>query len=66
MEKALYENQILIASEIANNYEIEKNVRRYSATSKLICPDAECPFPILKYCHGNIKRPYFAHKHKCN
>ena len=66
MERALYQNQIFIASEVASNYEMEKKFRRYSRASKLICPDSDCQSPILKYCHGEVKQAHFSHKNDCN
>lgn len=61
MENAVWKNETLIASEIAKDYKKEKDVRKASGRKELLCPDPECRNKILKYCHGEIKSPYFAH-----
>ena len=66
METALWNSKIIIASEIAKNYEKEKAVRIASGKKELFCPDNECENKILKYCHGEKKAPYFAHISNCN
>ena len=42
--------------------DIEKKIREASYRGELRCPDPECRNPILKYCHGEIREPYFAHR----
>lgn len=62
MEKAILDGQIIYASDVKENYEYEKYIRECSSCGKLKCPDKNCSLPTLKYCHGNKKEPYFAHK----
>lgn len=62
MEKAIWQGKTICASDIKDKWEYEKNIRLASANRELMCPDIGCHSPILKYCHGNLKRPYFAHK----
>ena len=62
MENALWEGKRLVACEVAENYEIEKEIRMASYRGELRCPDKGCLSPILKYCHGEIRAPYFAHR----
>ncbi len=64
MEKAFLNGNIIYASDVKENYKYEKHIREYSSKGMLKCPDKYCSFPTLKYCHGNKKEPYFAHK--CN
>ncbi|MEE1219733.1 MAG: hypothetical protein U0L20_07415 [Ruminococcus sp.] len=66
MEIAVWKEQLIYASKIKESYDLEKAIREASTKDELRCFDKECDSPIIKYCHGNIKRPYFAHKHKCN
>lgn len=61
MENALRNGQLLIASEIAKNYPLEKEIRKASGHKELYCPDPECQNPILRYCHGEKKDAFFAH-----
>jgi len=62
MENALWKKYRLVACEVAEDYETEKKVRMASYRGELRCPDEECLSPILKYCHGEIRAPYFAHR----
>ena len=62
MENALWKGINLVACEVAVNYEREKEVRKASYGGELCCPDEGCLSPVLKYCHGEIKEPYFAHR----
>jgi len=62
MENAIWNGEPIHASEIAKNYFVEKEIRKASARGELLCPDYDCQSPILKYCHGEIKEPYFAHR----
>ena len=66
MEKAIWKGKIIYASDIKDEYEFENVIRLASANGELQCPDGNCDSPTLKYCHGNKKRPYFAHKHTSN
>jgi len=61
MEKAIRNGKIYTAFEIAEDYEIEKAVRIDSANHRLRCPDPDCENPFVKYCHGEVKEPFFAH-----
>ena len=61
MENAVWNGIRLVASEVAYDYNYEKQVRLASSSGLLRCPDVGCEHPIVKYCHGNIKEPYFAH-----
>lgn len=61
MENAQWSGRLLIASEIAKDYPLEKEIRRASGHKELCCPDPECQNPILRYCHGEKKDAFFAH-----
>lgn len=61
MENALWNGQLLIATDIAKDYLLEKEIRKASGRKELYCPDPECQHPILRYCHGEIKDAFFAH-----
>lgn len=61
MENALWNGQLLIATDIAKDYLLEKEIRKASGRKELHCPDPECQHPILRYCHGEIKDAFFAH-----
>lgn len=61
MENALWNEKLLMASDIATNYQLEKKVRIASGHKELRCPDSECKDPILRYCHGEKKDAFFAH-----
>lgn len=61
MEHALWKGQMLTAADVGASYSSEKEVRKASGHKELQCPDEECTARILKYCHGEIKSPYFAH-----
>lgn len=61
MENALWNGQLLIASDIMNDYRLEKEIRKASGRKELRCPDPDCQHPILRYCHGDIKEAFFAH-----
>lgn len=62
MENALWEGRRLAACEVAEDYETEKQIRMASYRGELRCPDEGCCSPILRYCHGEIREPYFAHR----
>jgi len=61
MENALWNGKLYHATEIANNYSLEKEIRKASGRKELYCPDPECDHKILRYCHGEIKEAFFAH-----
>ena len=60
MEYALWNNIRISASEISN-YEEEKKLRLSSKNRELKCCDPDCQSDFVKYCHGDVKEPYFAH-----
>lgn len=66
MKKALWNGNVIWANEISKNHLVEEQIRRASSNSKLLCTDPECDSPTLRYCHGDKKAPYFAHKKICN
>ena len=59
MEYALWNNQELIASDVGRNYSLEKQIRLVSKKQELQCPECKT---VLRYCHGDKKVPYFAHR----
>lgn len=63
MEKAIWKGETIYASNVKDNYKFENVIRLASTNGELQCPDGCCDSPTLKYCHGNKKKPYFAHKH---
>ena len=65
MENALWNGKSYTATEIADSYELEKSIRKASGRKELRCPDADCPSPVLRYCHGEIKSAFFAHLDNC-
>ena len=65
MEKALWKGQLYTAADISESYELEKTIRKASGRKELRCPDTDCPSPILRYCHGEIKTAFFAHLDNC-
>ena len=65
MENAIWNDKVVIASDISKNYEQEKEIRIASGRKELRCPDPSCKNPLLKYCHGEIKNAYFAHLDNC-
>lgn len=65
MENAIWNGQVYTATEIAESYELEKNIRKASGRKELRCLDPECPSPVLRYCHGEIKCAFFAHLDNC-
>lgn len=66
MENAMWKGRVYTATEVSQSYELEKAIRKASGRRELECTDPDCPNPILKYCHGEIKNPYFAHLNNCN
>lgn len=60
MEYAIWKGIRLSAHEVSKSVEKDTEVRLVSS-KELFCPDPECKNPILRYCNGEIKRPYFAH-----
>jgi hypothetical protein len=66
MENARWKGRVYTATEVSQSYELEKEIRKASGRRELECTDPDCPNPILKYCHGEIKNPYFAHLNNCN
>ena len=66
MEKAIFNGNPYIAIDVANSFEAEERIRIASGRKELRCPDADCKNPILKYCHGKKKVPYFSHLNNCS
>lgn len=62
MNKAVWKEKTLIADEVAREYEYEKQVRRASREGDLLCIDTNCKNNIMKYCHGEKRGAYFAHR----
>lgn len=60
MENALWRDKNLIASDVANEFELERVIKKASGRRELLCPDKECKSPIVRYCHWEIKGAYFA------
>lgn len=61
MEKAIYKDKEILAFKVSKNYEEEKLIRKASGRRELFCPDENCKNRVLKYCHGDQKKPYFSH-----
>lgn len=61
MENAIWKNENLIAQDVADEFELEREVRKASGRKELRCPDGGCKCPIVRYCHGEVKGAYFAH-----
>ena len=66
MEYALWQGKKILASDVALNFELEREIRKASAQKMLKCADSECASPLVKYCHGEVKGAYFAHIHNEN
>lgn len=60
MERALWNNKEYYANDVVNDFDTENKIRKASH-KELFCPDSQCNTPILRYCHGEKKRAYFAH-----
>ena len=67
MENAIWKDKHLRATEVANEFEIERAIRKASSRKELRCPDEDCK-GVVRYCHGEIKGAYFAHlaNEKCD
>ena len=65
MENAIWNEKLYTAAEIAESYELEKNIRKASGRKELRCVDSDCRSPILRYCHGEKKCAFFAHLDNC-
>ena len=68
MENTVWKNENLIAQDIADNFELEREIRKASSRKELLCPDKGCKCRIVRYCHGEVKGAYFAHltNEKCD
>ncbi len=62
MENGMWNNNELHAFDIAKDYELEKKVRQASKNRELLCMDKNCSNRILKFCNGEIRGAYFAHR----
>ena len=60
MDTCLWNEKLVIASDISNSYELEKKIRIASAHKELMCPDPQCEAVII-YRHGEKKQAHFAH-----
>ena len=49
MEKALCSGRLRMAYKVAQDEELEKEIRRASRAGEILCPDIECKAPILKH-----------------
>lgn len=65
MEYAMWKGKRIAASDFAD-YEEEKKLRIASRKREIKCCDADCSSKFVKYCHGDVKEPYFAHCENIN
>lgn len=65
MENAIFNGMKYTATEISKSYDLEKCIRKASGRQELRCPDLACSAPVLRYCHGEIRNPFFAHFTNC-
>ncbi len=61
MEKAVWNGKLFLASDVAEDFQLENKIRKASGHKELKCPDPNCVNPIVRYCHGDEKDAYFAH-----
>ena len=61
MEKAVWNGKLFLASDVAEDFQLENKIRKASGHKELKCPDPNCGNPIVRYCHGDEKDAYFAH-----
>ena len=61
LEKAVWNGKLFLASDVAENFQLENEIRKASGHKELKCPDPNCGNPIVRYCHGDKKDAYFAH-----
>ncbi len=61
MQSALWNGKRIYAWNVAEDYAFEKEVRLASSRKELRCKDKDCTHPVLRYCNGDKKEPYFAH-----
>jgi hypothetical protein len=61
MERAIWKGKEYYAINIANLNNDDEQVFRNLSGKELYCPDPMCQSPLLKYCHGDIKKAYFSH-----
>ena len=66
MEKAKWNGNEYIATEVADCYDLVKKIKIASENKEIFCIDPECSSPILRYCNGPQKRAYFAHLDNSN
>lgn len=63
MENAVWNGHVITACEVADaGYEYETRIRLASKNRELFCTDINCRNPVLKYCNGEIRGAYFAHR----
>ena len=61
MEKAILQDRLIVALEVAKTFAEENEVRKASGKRQLRCPDPTCSDPVVKYCRGEKKTAYFSH-----
>ena len=61
MQKASWNGQSLYAYEVAEDFDFETVIRKASVRKQLLCEDPGCKTPIVRYCNGGEKEPFFAH-----
>jgi len=61
MQSAMWNGKRIYAWNVAEDYAYEKEVRLASSRKELRCKDKDCTHPVLRYCNGDKKEPYFAH-----
>lgn len=61
MENAIFDGELIVALDISKDFDRETEIRVAGRNGCLKCPDPNCQSPLLKYCHGEKKQPYFSH-----
>jgi len=65
MDTCIWNDKIILASDISTSFELEKEIRLASGRKELICPDAQCK-AVMIYRHGEKKEAHFAHLKNSN
>ena len=60
MEFAMWKGKKISAHKVSKDFDLKTKVK-LASSKELFCPDPECENPRLRFCSGEIKRPYFAH-----
>ena len=66
MEYAVWNGVTYLASEVSKSFAFEEKIKLANKLKELKCPDKDCPNPVLRYCHGEVRGPYFAHVNHCD